>query len=61
MNPRRLGLGQFPDQDKDVFFKDIFQEYKINFEDTFEQLRSALGSGDEQQAIPSQPPPEDEV
>lgn len=61
MNPRRLGLEQFPDQDKDVFFKDIFQEYKINFEETFERLWSVLGNDSyEDQAVPSKAPEEDE-
>jgi hypothetical protein len=60
LNPRRLGLDQFPDADSDVYFKDIFQEYKINLEDTFERLRSVLGDTNELQAIPSQPPPDDD-
>ncbi len=59
MNPRRLGLEQFPDQDKGLFFRDIFQEYKINFEETFEQLRTAMGSDYEEQAIPSEAPKDD--
>jgi len=54
MNPRRLGLEQFPNQDDDVFFKDIFQEYKNNFKETFERLRSVLGnSNDNNQGVPS--------
>lgn len=54
MNPRRLGLHQFPDKDRDVFFKDIFNEYKINFLDTFESLRLVLDQEiDTEQAVPS--------
>ncbi len=61
LNPRRLGLEQFPDKDRDVYFRDIFKEYKINFEDTFEQLRSVLGADDEPQAIPSKAADENEL
>lgn len=56
MNPRRLGLGQFSDQDTGVFFRDIFQEYNIHFEEAFDQLRSALSTSDDLQAIPSEAP-----
>lgn len=60
LNPRRLGLEQFPDKDTDVYFRDIFKEYKVNFEDTFEQLRSVLGADDQLRAIPSEPPNDEE-
>jgi hypothetical protein len=59
LNPRRLGLEQFPDTDTDVYFKDIFEEYKTNFEVTFRQLKSVFGNDDEHQAVPSQAPDEE--
>jgi len=55
MNPQLLGLNQFPAQDKDIVFRDIFDEYQINFEETFEQLRKVFA--DEYQAQPSEAPP----
>ncbi len=57
LNPRNLGLAQFPDKDTDVYFRDIFQEYKLSFEDTFKQLELVFGENSEQQAIPSEAPP----
>lgn len=58
LNPRRIGLKQFPDTDRDVFFKDIFREYKASFKDTFEQLSIVLGREDKLKVIPSEAPPE---
>lgn len=56
LNPRRLGLKQFPDTDRDVYFKDIFEEYKANFEETYRQLSSVFGNSNQLEATPSAPP-----
>jgi hypothetical protein len=61
LNPRRLGLQQFPDADTDIYFRDIFQKYKANFENTFRQLGSVFGTNGELQATPSEAAPDDEA
>jgi hypothetical protein len=61
LNPRRLGLGQFPNVDKDVYFKDLFKEYKANFEDAFEQLNLVLNKNSKLEAIPSLPPGKNDI
>lgn len=42
LNPRRLGLEQFPNIDSDMYFTDILVEYRKELEKTYSQLKVAL-------------------
>ena len=59
INPRALGLEQFPKED--AVFRDLFEEYRQNILKTYAQTRDFLEQIWKDQAIPSVAIPEEEI